>query len=137
MNETKDYTQWAKEIFQSDNFATKVTGVEIEKVDKHYAICKMKIEDKHYNARNLVMGGAIFTLADLTFAVAATSGEMKVDVVTVSSSINYINRAKGDTLFAEALCVKDGRTICVYDVMIKDNLGNKIAKAVITGMKTL
>ncbi|MBP5464296.1 MAG: PaaI family thioesterase, partial [Treponema sp.] len=80
-----------------------------------------------------VMGGAIFTLADYTFAVA--SNFRQPQTVSVTSQINFIGRAKGKSLTAESQLIKDGRTTCLYGISVTDELGTKVAFVTISGMK--
>ncbi len=115
----------AREFFKKDVFATEVTGAVIEEVGENYAKCSLKIEDKHKNAANQVMGGAIFTLADFTFAVATNN--MGNLTVTAVSQISYLGPAKGDTLIAEAKLIKDGKRNCFFEILIKDNRGYDVA----------
>ena len=121
----------AREYFSKDIFATEATGIVITDVKERYARCELKIEPKHLNAGNQVMGGAIYTLADLTFAVAANS--MGVHTVTASSNISFLTTCKGDILIAEANVIRDGRTSCVYEVRVKDNLGTLVAFVTVSG----
>jgi len=46
-----------------------------------YCKARMKIEDKHLNAANVVQGGALFTLADLAFAIASNSRGQRCGLV--------------------------------------------------------
>ncbi|MBR1568904.1 MAG: PaaI family thioesterase [Lachnospiraceae bacterium] len=115
----------ARNYFKDDRFATEASGIIIEAVDDGYAKCSMKIEDRHRNAVNQVMGGAIYTLADFVFAVATNTKEQWT--VTTVSQISYIGTVKGDTLYAESRCIKDGRRTCFYEIEIKDDLGNLVA----------
>jgi len=128
-----EYTNWAREVFKNDIYATEVTGIEIEYAEDGNSRCSLEIEDKHLNADNVVMGGVTFTLADLAFAVAANEGSLSY--VSVNSSISFIGIAKGKKLIAEGRTVKKGRSICTVSVDISDELGNKTAHAVFTGMK--
>lgn len=125
----KDYTimtlQEAKEYFINDRFAMVTTGIDIEEIGDHYAKCSLKIDDRHTNATGHVMGGAIFTLADFTFAVTTNTPESVT--VTVTSQISYLSAAKGDTLYSESKVLKDGRRNCFYEISITDNLGNLVA----------
>lgn len=123
----------ANEYFKNDRYAVEVTGVKIESVNENYAKCSLKIENKHFNAANQIMGGAIFTLADYTFAVATNTPEQHI--VTSSSQIIYLGTAKGDTLFAESQIIKFGKNLCTFQINISDNLNNKIAVVLFSGMK--
>lgn len=131
-----DYLEWARNTFQKDIFATEVTGVEIAEVKENYSKCVLNIEKKHMNAGNTVMGGAIFTLADIAFA-AASNGENKPRAVTLNSQISFLGVARGKTLVAEAHTIKSGKTTCVVTVDVTDELGTKVAFATITGMRIL
>ena len=122
----------ARKFFSKDLFATEAAGIVIEDVAENYAKCSMKIKAVHKNAVGQVMGGAIFTLADFTFAVATNDGE-KMTVTSVSN-INYLGTAKGDTLIAETKLIKDGKRSCVYQIEIKDNLENIVALVVSDGV---
>ena len=123
----------AREFFGQDFYATKATGIVIEEVGEHFARCSFEITRNHQNAYGGVMGGATFTLADYTFAVASNFNQPHT--VSVTSQINYIGMAKGKKLIAEANCIKDGRTTCLYEINITDDLGTKIAFVTISGMK--
>lgn len=123
----------AREFFGEDYYATKVMGIEIEEVGDHYARCSLELTRNHKNAYGGVMGGAIFTLADYTFAVA--SNFRQPQTVSVTSQINFIGRAKGSRLIAESRLIKDGRTTCLYGIDVADELGTKVAFVTISGMK--
>lgn len=116
----------ARNFFEKDIYATQTTGIEIDAVGKNYAKCSFKIEDKHRNAVGQVMGGAIYTLADFVFAVA-TNFEEKTPTVTTVSQISYLGIAKGDVLVGESRLVKDGKRVCFYEILISDDLGNRVA----------
>jgi acyl-CoA thioesterase len=79
------------------------------------------------------MGGAIFTLVDLAFAVAANN--VHSPTVAQQVSINFLSGSRGSRLTAQATCRKDGRSSCVYNVDVSDNLGRDIAQATVTGFK--
>ena len=71
------------------------------------------------------MGGAIFTLADLAFAV--TANNIHSLSVASSVSINYLSAPKGSKLIAKAKCIKDGRTTAVITVNVTDDAGRDVA----------
>lgn len=119
-----------REVFADDRFATE-NGAVIDEIGDGYAKCSVKLERKHKNAMGGVMGGVYFTLADFAFAVA--SNHEKMGVVSISSNIAFLSTAKGDMLYAEAHCVKDGRTTCYYNVNVYDETGRQAAAVTITG----
>lgn len=113
-----------RERFSHDRFAT-VNGAYIEEVAEGYAKCTMQITDNHKNALGAVMGGAIFTLADFTFAVATNSRENTI--VSLNASITFLGKVKGKILIAEAKKIRSGKTTCYYTVEITDELGSRVA----------
>lgn len=117
-------------FFEKDRFATE-NGAVIEAVDDGYARCVMELQDYHRNALGAVMGGAIFTLADFTFAVA--SNWNKEPHVSLTSQITYLGKAKGNQLIAEAKLIREGRTTCYYLVEIADELGTRVAHMTASG----
>ncbi len=123
----------ARKFFGEDFYATKASGIVIDEVGDHYARCSMEITRNHQNAYGGVMGGATFTLADYTFAVASNFNQ--VQTVSVTSQINFIGMAKGKKLLSESHLIKDGRSTCLYQIDVKDELGNKVAFVTISGMK--
>lgn len=127
-----DYTAEAIEKFAADKFATKQTGAVIEEAAPGASRCSMVITPDHLNANGTVMGGAIFTLADLAFAAAANVGGL--NTVAVSSHIDYMRAGKGEgTLYAEAKCRKTGRNFGFYEITITDDTGREIAVVNTTG----
>ena len=55
-----------KKFFENDTYATNLLGAEIIDANNDYARCMFKITSNHKNAKDIVMGGAIFSLADFT-----------------------------------------------------------------------
>lgn len=115
-----------RKFFKQDIFATETTGIELTAASEGYAKCSLSITPAHLNAAGTVMGGAIYTLADFAFAVAANYDRPLT--VTLSSHISFLNTPKGKTLFAEAKTVKDGRKAVFIEIDITDELGTPVAK---------
>ena len=115
-----------RKFFEGDVYATSATGIVIDEIGDKWARCTLKLDSRHKNAANQVMGGVMFTLADFTFAVATNRGHDAV-TVTTSSNISFLGTVKGDTLIAETRLLKDGRRSCFYEVDVKDDKGNLVA----------
>ena len=115
-----------RKFFEGDVYATSATGIVIDEIGDKWARCTLKLDSRHKNAANQVMGGVMFTLADFTFAVAANRGGDSV-TVTTSSNISFLGTVKGDTLIAETRLLRDGRRSCFYEVDVKDDKGNLVA----------
>lgn len=129
-----DLKQWAIDSFYGDRYSTETTGIRIEAVQENYAKCSLVIEDKHMNKNDKVMGGAIFTLADFAFGVAANTPLS--NCVSLSANINFLRATTGPVLYAEAKCVKNGRNVCFYDVTVTDSQGRIIATVVSNGFRS-
>ena len=124
---------FANERFGNDVFATQTTGIEIVAADIHYAKCRLQVDGRHRNAMGAVMGGVIYTLADFAFALAVNMDEL--DTVSLTSNVAFVGQPKGDTLFAEAKPVKEGNTMCHYQISVTDAAGNIVASITTTGVK--
>lgn len=122
----------AREYFERDRFATE-NGIVLEELSVGSAVCSLALTGRHRNAEGGVMGGAIFTLIDLAFAAAATN--VHKPTVAQQVSMNFLSGARGEKLTAKAVCRKDGKTSCVYQVDVSDDLGRDVAQAVVTGFK--
>ena len=118
--------------FQSDRFAVEVTGADIREAEPGRAVCVLTLRPDHMNANHTPMGGAIFTLADFAFAVAANGFAERV-TVSQHVSVTFLSPAKGQELRAEARCLKAGRTTCLYQVEVRDELGTYVAHAEVNG----
>ncbi len=122
-----------REYFSRDLYATEVTGVVIEDAHKNYAKCSLEIRPEHRNALGGVMGGAYFTLADLTFAVASNIGNPPT--VSVTGQITYLGVTKGEKLIAESECLHSGRSGCSFLIRVRDDLGNDVAAVTFYGFR--
>lgn len=126
-------TEQAREYFAKDIFATETTGIVIDEARENYARCSLKIDGRHLNANGVVMGGAIFTLADFAFAVASNSKQS--NAVSMTSSINYLRPAHGPVLTAETNCIKSGKRTCTYVIDIFDADGSHCAFVTTVGQR--
>lgn len=119
-----------EKMMSADRFAV-TSGVELVDADVNYAVCRMHITKNHLNAAGAVQGGAIFTLADTAFGMAAnTQGNL---TVAINNNISYLKSTRGDTLTATARLVSASKKIRTYDVEVVDNLGVLIARMTGTG----
>jgi acyl-CoA thioesterase len=111
-------------IAENDRFA-KLAGIELLEVAEGTATARMKITRQHLNGVNTVHGGAIFTLADLTFAAASNShGSV---AVAINVSIAYIKAIGRGTLFGSAREISRNPKLALYQVDITDDSGDLVA----------
>lgn len=125
--------QAVRERFAADKFATGTVGIEITRADRGSAECRLIVGPQHLNARGTVQGGAIFTLADFTFAVAANGCSEQTDTISLQHDITYLAVAKGHELHARAECIKQGRHTGMYTVDVTDELGTHVAYMTVNG----
>lgn len=118
-------TDKAKIVFAKDRYAA-LTGIEIIEVQKGYCKTRLVIEDKHLNAANVVQGGAIFTLADLAFAIASNShGQL---ALAINVNISYLRGKSKGILYATATEVGEPKRLGAYDVLVTDEQDEIIAR---------
>ena len=121
-----------RKAFAADRFASEHLGASIVFAEPRHARCSCPILPSHLNAAGTPMGGAIFTLADFAFAVAA-NGFSEDITVSQNCTIYFLAPAKGTTMTAEAKCLKSGRTTCLYTIDVTDELGTQIAHMTTSG----
>lgn len=119
-----------KKFFSNDNFA-KSAGIIIESVSEDSIECKMEIRNIHRNSVGSVHGGALFTLADFTFAIHSNLDNLcGLDVgntVGQSCNISYLKSTRGNYLIAKSKCINKGKNMSVYEINITDDLNKEIA----------
>ncbi len=113
-----------REFFKNDKFATNA-GMQIDEFHEGGCTCSVILSEDHRNAYGGVMGGVIFTLADL--ALAVTANNIHSLSVALQVSINYLSAPKGEKLIAKAECIKNGRTTTVINVDVTDDTGREVA----------
>ncbi len=117
-------TETARRAFARDRYA-QLSGIEIVETSKGYCKARMQIEDKHLNSVDVVHGGALFTLADLAFAVASNShGQV---ALAINAHITYLQAVQTGVLYAVATEVDKPRKLGAYEVTISDEGGRIIA----------
>ena len=128
----------ARQRFSLDRYATEVTGIRIVAAEQLYARCELTLTPQHRNAMGAVMGGVMFTLADLAFAIAANSrclaDDTPLEWVSLNSCIHYLSQPIGDSLIAETTSIKQGNSTCVFSISIHDETNKPIALITTTGM---
>lgn len=113
-----------KEYFAGDTFAA-AAGVKITDVGPGYAKAEMPITAVTLNASGWCQGGALFTLADLTLAVALNTHERLT--VSVNSNIAFFKSVRGGCVYAEAREIIDHHRLPYGQVQITDDTGDLVA----------
>ena len=125
-------TEEAREYFKGDKFATNA-GMQVDELTETKSVCSVTLDDRHRNANGGIMGGVMFTLADLAFA--ALSNNIHMPSVAQQVSINYLSAPKGGRLIATAYIKKSGRSSTIINVDIVDDTGRDVAQFIGTGFK--
>ena len=113
-------------FFSRERFAAH-NGIELLDAGAGWAKARMKVEDRHLNAADVVHGGALFTLADLVFAVASNShGQL---ALSINVSISYLKAARTGVLIAAAREVSRNSKLGTYTMEVRDDAGDLIALA--------
>ena len=120
-----------RDHFQKDRFA-KRNGMVIDSVTESCVVCSVELSQWHKNSADGIQGGAIFTLADLTFAVhsnlAMVCGAHVGVTLGQSCFISFLKGTKGSRLIARSACLSKGRNVSVYRIRVEDDLGAPIAE---------
>jgi len=115
-----------KEFFSQNDLFAQHIGAELLEVSPGQARAKLEIRPHHFNGAKTVHGGAIFTLADFTFAVAANShGQLAMGI---STSTSFIRAATSGTLYAQADEISRNNRLAHYEVRISDDQQRLIAQ---------
>ena len=122
-----DLTLLAKEQLKKCKGFIEANNYEILKVEENYCELEGTITKSSTNHLGIAHGGYIFGLADTAAGVAAmTDGR---NAMTINSSIDYLKVSKGNKLKAIAKCIKNGKTVSFFEVLIYDTEETLIAKA--------
>ena len=119
-------------VAENERFSICAAGCEAIVFERDHAVCRMANNERIKNELGNPMGGALFTLGDYAFAVASNCVAGRV-CVTQSATVSYLRGAKGEWIYAEAVCVHSGKSSCVYTVCLRDDEETDIALMTFTG----
>lgn len=115
----------AAHMYAADR-ASRGLGITLVEVGEGSATLRMPVRDDMLNGHDICHGGFITTLADSAFAFACNSN----NVVTVAAGLTVDFLApgrKGDVLTAEAREVSRAGRTGVYDMVVTNQAGVRIA----------
>lgn len=116
------------DAMNGDRFAIDTVGIEILDIAPGYCKTRLRVEDRHLNGVGITQGGALFTLADFTFAVASNTvpGET---VVAIEGSISFLKPSRtGHVLTGEGREIARTRSLSTVEVTLTDEHGNLLAR---------
>jgi acyl-CoA thioesterase len=112
------------DFFRNDAFAA-AAGVELLEAGDGYARARMAVRPMHLNGGGVCQGGAIFTLADLAFAVAANSHARLT--FSITSDIHFFKSENAGFLYAEAHEIYNHNRLSHCEVKVTNEQGELIA----------
>jgi acyl-CoA thioesterase len=111
-------------FFRKDRFAAHV-GIQLIEAAPGRAKAQLAIQDYHRNAVGVVHGAAIFSLADLVFAVASNShGTVALGI---NVAVSFMRAARDGILTAEAEEVAINPKLATYLIQVHDDQQNLVA----------
>ena len=120
-----DTLEAMRQGFEAEPYA-KMMGLELVEVGPGFALVELKLTEDTKNIFGVTHGGAVFSLIDGAFEVAANSHGTVA--VALNVNVSYINPSTpGDTLRAEAREVSRSRRISSYHIGVKNEKGDLIA----------
>jgi acyl-CoA thioesterase len=111
-------------VLKNDAFA-RYCGIEVVESGPGKAKARMTLAPHHLNGVGIAHGGAVFTLADLAFAVAVNSRGLTA--VAINASITYLKAASTGVLWAEAEELSLTRKLGSYTIRVTDESNELIA----------
>ena len=110
--------------FKKDSYAVS-TGIKLLEFTEDRAKAMIEITENHLNSAGTVHGGAIFTLADFAFAVAAHShGTVSA---AINSCISFFKAVSAGVLYAEAKEISFHPKLASYTVDVTNEKNELIA----------
>jgi len=114
-----------KTMYERDP-ASQALGMTLAAIRPGYARMRMRVRDDMLNGHGTCHGGYIFMLADSAFAFACNSHNF--NTVGAGCTIDYLAPGRvGDVLVAEAVEQALAGKTGVYDVVVTDQDGRKVA----------
>jgi len=125
MSETKLCFKVATKMMEDTNFENTL-GMEFIDVEEGFAKMKMEVKEMMLNGHGTCQGGAIFSFADATFAIACNS--RNIATVAGACDISFVKPAfEGDILTATATEKYIKGRNGIYDVLVVNQKFESVA----------
>ena len=111
-------------VLERDRFA-RANGMRVVEVRPGFARTEMTVEPRHLNSVGVLQGGALFTLADLAFAVASNSHG--VVALACQADMTWFKAVTSGRLVATAEEIARTRKLSTCVVRITDEAGELVA----------
>ncbi|HDP80117.1 MAG TPA: hotdog fold thioesterase [Spirochaetes bacterium] len=97
----------------------KFLGITVEKVERGYALCSLRVTPEMLNFLGLLHGGLVFSLADAAFSAASNSDHTPSYALDVSGTF-LKTAAVGDTITSEAKLVHTTKRTGLYRMDVRN-----------------
>ena len=117
-----------RDVMVGTNFIAGL-GAEVQAWSAEEVVLRVPFAERLTNDGREYHGGVIAALMDTAGAAAVWAGhdfDKGLKASTVSMTVNYTGRAKGD-LLAIARCVKRGRDVAFSEIRVEDPSGTLVA----------
>ena len=122
----QDRAERSASLMFTNDIASKQLGMVLDAVGPGFARLRMRVTKHMLNGHSTCHGGYLFTLGDSSFAFACNS--FNLVAVASSASIEFLAPAHlDDELTASANVQSQGRRTGLYDVIITNQKGERIA----------
>lgn len=113
--------QAMRDVIESNPYM-KFLGIEILELKEGYGLAKMKHKEELLNPYKTLHGGCLYSMADIVAGSTACMGGRFV--TTVSGNLNFLlPAANTDYVYCEAVQLRQGRHLAVFEVKIRDDGG--------------
>lgn len=103
-------------------------GIKVEEIKEGYAKVSMDVTKNHLNIHKTANGGAIFSLADIAFAIASNTYDQVA--VGINVNISYISASfEGEKLIAIATERSKNHRLGFYHMEVKNEKDELVATA--------
>jgi uncharacterized protein (TIGR00369 family) len=127
-------TELMRVFFPNSPFIQKL-GLELDEVDDGRAAVRLPWSEENTTVGDMVHGGAIAALVDVTVMATAWGGAElpeKFRGVTVSMATEFVDAARAEDIVGRGEIVRRGRTLTTVDVTIVGADERVVAKALAT-----
>ncbi len=125
-NDPQALAELAGKTMYERDAASQALGMTLDAIRPGYARMRMRVREDMLNGHSTCHGGYIFMLADSAFAFACNSHNL--NTVGAGCTIDYLAPGRaGDVLVAEAVEQALAGKTGVYDVVVTDQDGRKVA----------
>ena len=124
--DVREYAERIMEMYEAP-FA-RFVGLEISEISRDRVVCYLDLRPELMNSMGRGHGGAVYTLIDHTFAIAAN---LVHDSTGQNTNVSFYRPAQG-RLTAVTVPINRSRSLEVYDVRVTNDEGKLIASSVCT-----